>query len=657
MLNRLKGQASDLELLLDQLNALEASLDDAVLAPPAAEDTVEREARQAKRAAKRAERRATATAATVQAPAFSDRATWSEPAPSPSASASLSSFDVGISETASSSSSASSTASDVQHLEELFKLTAFEPDLPASAPAPQPAASAPAPAPAAVLRPRKPARKPAAPPAAAAVEAPPAPAPAPAERLADQFNRWLGAPTASPEEDQVDLDLDAAAGPSEADLRALLLEVEAEPSSSLDGEDQDPEFSIPGAAEDDDLEASAMAPRTAEQLAVMQAGPSLLSLVPSTAAQGRTARVRQARRSARYGARTVRAGGAVDGSGRAAKLGRDGTNQFMSSTSNVAVLDADVEREVTEVCRDFLFLEKVKRQCAKTLHRKPNVEEVAAAVGMDVPSYNARYDAGLKAKELLLKSNYKLVMTVCKKYIGKGAQLQDLLSEGVKGLLRSVEKYDASKGFRFGTYAHWWIRQAISRSLAETGRAVRLPVHMIEQLTKLKNATAELSAKLNRDPDLEELSAAVGLPVTRIQLLMDAARSASSLDTPLSNNDQGATAKDNVEDERAAADEEFGSSSLKGDMEGMLADLTEREAKVVRLRFGLEDGKEWTLEDIGDALSVTRERIRQIEAKALRKLQVLSVDASGKLREYSDNLHLLESREMAARTSSGTRKT
>jgi RNA polymerase primary sigma factor len=145
---------------------------------------------------------------------------------------------------------------------------------------------------------------------------------------------------------------------------------------------------------------------------------------------------------------------------------------------------------------------------------------------------------------------------------------------------------------------------------------------MIEQLTKLKNSTAELRAALNREPSNEELSKAVGVPMSRIEILIAAARSASSLDTPMGGDDEAASLKDVVEDDRAAPDEDFEGSSLKADIEAMLKDLNEREAAVLRLRFGLEDGREWTLEDIGEVLDVTRERIRQIEAKALRKLQV-----------------------------------
>lgn len=184
-------------------------------------------------------------------------------------------------------------------------------------------------------------------------------------------------------------------------------------------------------------------------------------------------------------------------------------------------------------------------------------------------------------------------------------------------------------------------------------------MHMIEQLTRLKNLSAKLQTQLAREPTLPELAKAAGLPVTRVQMLMETARSAASLDTPIGGNELGPTVKDSVEDEREAADEEFGSDSLRNDMEAMLLELPEREARVVRLRFGLDDGKEWTLEEIGEALNVTRERIRQIEAKALRKLRVKTIDVSGKLMEYGENLEMLMdgSREMAARTSSGTRKT
>ncbi|KAG2442330.1 hypothetical protein HXX76_002416 [Chlamydomonas incerta] len=690
MLDRLKGQASDLELLLDQLNALEASLDDSVLAPPTVDDAAERAARQARRAAKRAERRAQATSATVVAaagPAVSAVVSHSAPtkvaaapaAPPASSSSSegdlldlvsfVGGFDVRPTPTPTSAPPAGASSSDVQHLEDLFKLSVGEPDIPRAS-----ASAAPA-----VLRPRKliP-KKPSAAPSAAVTAAPsPAPtlpstpganarvAPAPAS-LADELERLLG-PTTSREAAE-DEDDDSFAGPSDDDLLALEKEVSRK-SSRLPVLDEEDEEEAQQQLEEDEedaasgpglLEASAMVSRTASQLTVMQTGPSLLSLVPASAAPGRGAKVRASRRAARNSHASGRLGGATaSGAGRGKLGGKDGTMNFLGKVESMSTLDVEKEREVTAVCRDFLFLEKVKRQCEKTLHRPATSEEIAAAVAMDVESFKLRYDAGLKAKELLLKTNYKLVMTVCKKFLGKGPHIQDLVSEGVKGLLKCVEKYDASKGFRFGTYAHWWIRQAVSRSMAETGRAVRLPMHMIEQLTRLKNVTAKLQTQLAREPTLPEVAKAAGLPLSRVHLLMEAARSASSLDTPIGGNELGPTVKDSVEDERDAADEEFGSDSLRTDMEDMLSDLPEREARVIRLRFGLEDGQEWTLEEIGEALDVTRERIRQIEAKALRKLRVKTIDVSGKLKEYGENLEMLldGSREVAARTSSGTRKT
>ncbi|KXZ44288.1 hypothetical protein GPECTOR_70g519 [Gonium pectorale] len=714
MLNRLKGQASDLELLLDQLNSLEASLDDSVLAPPVRDDPGDLAARKAKRAAKRAERRAKATTAAVTGGSEVDHArpsaTRTAAGPASSSGRSIRDAFKAVASPQVSPAPSAAVTSDVQQLEELFKLTVVEPELPPvefrpaprATPAPAAANSTTASVAPAVLKPRKvsrrvPAAAPLPPPPVAAPSPPPAapapaapapqseavsapaaagpvrrtsstavhvvsPAPAP-EGLTQSLERLLGGPSRSAPEDE-DAELDAHAGPSEDDLLALEREV-ASLAASLDDSDEDELTDVPGvgavaaAGGATQLEASALVARAPAQVSVMPAGPSLLSLVPASATQGRSARSRQARRSARYGhsAHSAR-GSSVDSDGPRGKAqGKDGTTQFLQSSTSVSLLSADMEREVTEVCRDFIFLEKVKRQCQKTLHRKPAVEEVAAALGMDVRSYNMRYDAGLKAKEVLLKANYRLVMTVCKKFVNKGAQLQDLVSEGVKGLLRGVEMYDASKGFRFGTYAHWWIRQAVSRSLAETGRPVRLPNHMIEQLTKLKNASAKLSMDLNREPTMAELSAAVGLPTRRVELLLEAARSAASMETPMAGTETGATVKDTVQDEGPAADEAFGSSSMRADVEAMLEDLSEREATVLRLRFGLEDGVEWTLEDIGDKLGVTRERIRQVEAKALRKLQVKTVGDSGKLTDYSANMDMLESKDVAARVSNGTRKT
>ncbi|GLI69214.1 hypothetical protein VaNZ11_013787 [Volvox africanus] len=674
MLNRLKGQASDLELLLDQLNALEASLDDNLLAPPALEELDDRVARQAKRAAKRAERRAKATTAELlmQAAGPSADVTLSQSAilkqPDSRIFPSRPVNDKGRIAGVESETSATgiSAVSDVQHLEELFKLTFGEPELPP----PEPTAAKmgvveamtptpPAPTSVSVLRPRKVLKKGA--PASGrqeAVAAPAAIAPSPrpsteAASISQTLER-LFRHDFTYDDDMFEEGVKGGhhVGPSDEDLHAL----ERQAEDVLQAPDENVHAEASCARE---LEQAVLAPRAADQLSTLPAGPSLLSLVPASAAPN--ARIRQARRSGRtQRGRLGRSAGGLSALAAANVRGRipgnDGTDQFLNSSSHVNILTSEAEMEVTEMCRDFLFLEKVMRQCEKTLHRKPTTEECAAAVGMDVMAFNMRYDAGLKAKELLLKSNYRLVMTVCKRYIGKGMHLQDMVSEGVKGLLRGVEMYDASRGFRFGTYAHWWIRQAVSRSMAETGRAVRLPVHMIEQLTKLKNVAGALAMELNREPSMQEMAEAVGLPVSRVELLLDAARAASSMESAVGS-DEGMTIKDAVQDERMTADEAFGSDSLRTDVESMLEGLSEREASVLRLRFGLEDGVEWTLEDIGSRLGVTRERIRQLEAKALRKLQVKTIDVTGKLKDYSENLGLLENRDLASRTSSGTRKT
>ncbi|GIL42592.1 hypothetical protein Vafri_570 [Volvox africanus] len=667
MLNRLKGQASDLELLLDQLNALEASLDDNLLAPPALEELDDRVARQAKRAAKRAERRAKATTAELFMHAAGPSTDVTLPQSAilkqpdsrifPSRPVNDKGRIAGVeSET---SSIGISAVSDVQHLEELFKLTFGEPELPPPEPTGAKMGVVEAPTSVSVLRPRKVLKKGA--PAsgrqeAVAAPAAAAPSPAPSTEAAaiSQTLERLFRHDFAYNDDMFGEGVKGGhhGGPSDEDLHAL----ERQAEDMLQAPDEAVHAEASGSGE---LDQAVLAPRAADQVSILPAGPSLLSLIPASAAPN--ARIRQARRSGRtQRGRSGRSAGGLSASAAANVRGRipgnDGTDQFLNSSSHVNILTSEAELEVTEMCRDFLFLEKVMRQCERTLHRKPTTEECAAAVGMDVMAFNMRYDAGLKAKELLLKSNYRLVMTVCKRYIGKGMHLQDMVSEGVKGLLRGVEMYDASRGFRFGTYAHWWIRQAVSRSMAETGRAVRLPVHMIEQLTKLKNVAGVLAMELNREPSMQEMAEAVGLPVSRVELLLDAARAASSMESAVGS-DEGMTVKDAVQDERMTADEAFGSDSLRTDVESMLEGLSEREASVLRLRFGLEDGVEWTLEDIGSRLGVTRERIRQLEAKALRKLQVKTIDVTGKLKDYSENLGLLENRDVAARTSSGTRKT
>ena len=269
----------------------------------------------------------------------------------------------------------------------------------------------------------------------------------------------------------------------------------------------------------------------------------------------------------------------------------------------------------------------------------------------------ARLEAGQEAKAMMLKANYRLVISICKRYQNKGIALQDLIAEGVQGLLKGVEKFDPSKGFRFSTYAHWWIRQAVTRSLSDQGRTVRLPAHMIELLGKIQNAKTALISELGAEPSIEMLAARAEMTVERVKEVLELVKPSASLDAPAGDDDDGMTsAKDMLEDGRSTPDEVLEEVMLRKDLSNILQDLNEREAGVIRLRFGLDGETEATLDDLGAKFGLTRERIRQIESKALRKLQLKQKEAMSILREYSVSSSE-PGAEMAGRKSQGTNKT
>jgi RNA polymerase primary sigma factor len=272
---------------------------------------------------------------------------------------------------------------------------------------------------------------------------------------------------------------------------------------------------------------------------------------------------------------------------------------------------------------------------------------------MDPKTFAARVSAGQAAKAMMVQANYRLVISVCKKYQNRGIALHDLITEGVQGLLRGVEKFDPEKGFRFSTYAHWWIRQAVTRSLSDQGRTVRLPAHMYELLMKIKAATAELTEEGGREPSTEALSERTGLSPERIREVVVMARPSGSLDQPVGDDDGMESMKDMLQDERSTPDEVLDEVMLRRDLKSILCQLSGREAGVIRLRFGLDGEREMTLEDIGTHFSVTRERIRQIEAKAVRKLKQKQRESVGILHEYSGGSSNVE---IAGRKSHGTMK-
>jgi RNA polymerase primary sigma factor len=295
--------------------------------------------------------------------------------------------------------------------------------------------------------------------------------------------------------------------------------------------------------------------------------------------------------------------------------------------------EAEREEEVEEPIPDGLSLDDPVRMYLKEIGRVPLLsmeQEKSLAMRIEAGEVESSrdgaadgkvVDGGEEAKRQLTEANLRLVVSIAKKYVGRGMLFLDLIQEGNLGLIRAVEKFDYRKGYKFSTYATWWIRQAITRALADQARTIRIPVHMVETINRLIKVSRQLLQELGREPSVEEIAEAMALTPEKVREVMKISQEPISLETPIGE-EEDSHLGDFIEDQEAVAPAEAASVMLlKEKMQDVLQNLTERERKVLVLRFGLEDGHQRTLEEVGQEFGVTRERIRQIEAKALRKLR------------------------------------
>ena len=306
----------------------------------------------------------------------------------------------------------------------------------------------------------------------------------------------------------------------------------------------------------------------------------------------------------------------------------DPVRMYLKEIGKVPLLSAEEEIELAQKMENGV----VAREKIAILKKREESGEAEEGTQEEIEKLTKEANEGDDAKKRLAEANLRLVVSIAKRYVGRGMLFLDLIQEGNLGLIKAVEKFDYRKGYKFSTYATWWIRQAITRAIADQARTIRIPVHMVETINKLIRVSRQLLQELGREPSPEEIAAEMNMPVERVREILKISQEPVSLETPIGE-EEDSHLGDFIQDDNVPVPADAAAFTLlKEQLEEVLGTLTEREQKVLTLRFGLEDGRARTLEEVGKEFNVTRERIRQIEAKALRKLRHPS--RSRKLKDY-----------------------
>lgn len=319
----------------------------------------------------------------------------------------------------------------------------------------------------------------------------------------------------------------------------------------------------------------------------------------------------------------------------AARRSTDLVRLYLQEIGRVPLLGRDEEVALAQKVQRYMELVGLRQTLAEELDREPSLAEWAARTETDADELRKLERSGKRSKEHMIEANLRLVVSVAKKYQNRGLELLDLIQEGTLGLERAVEKFDPTKGYRFSTYAYWWIRQGITRAIATQSRTIRLPVHITEKLNKIKKAQRKISQEKGHTATIEDIAAELDMTPPQVRELLVRVPRSVSLETKVGK-DKDTELGDLLETEDISPEETMMREALHRDLQALLTDLTTRERDVIQMRFGLNDGRTYSLAEIGRALDLSRERVRQIEAKALQKLR--QPKRRNRIRDYLEAL-------------------